>query len=699
MKNSSRNKAFIVATCAVLVACLLPFYSNFVPDNSIQSLELDSFDWRMRISTNFSASKAQNLATVYIDEDTITLLAEGYGLNFPYPRSVHGRLVRELNREGAKGIAFDILFTDLRVSDPVVNNADETQEGSDEFFARQIAESGNVVLPMGGEGPPAEIFEKAAMAIGSIAYEEDDDGVFRRVRPFVIDSMHDEGVRWHMGIIIAALELGIDLSTAQFKDDEIRFESESGSTIVLPLDRDGNLLIDWQISLNDEQVFSAFRYGPIVEFDIDRQVFGDAYVESKLQEYQEVSGKTFDIQTPFKDRIVLVGSLAEGNNVSDVGLTPLSKETPLVLTHLNVANMLVTNQFITQPGLLSEIFLVLLLGVLASLISIKTKATYAGLWILGITVLLILAGHFLFTGLKIWLPLATPVTGGLLLPYVSLVTFRLGFEESEQRRVKNVFKSIVSPNVVNELLNAENLSLGGARREITVFFADIRGFTQMTDAKQSRAETYVREHDLTGEQAEAYYDENSSEVLGTVNSYLALIADVIKKHDGTLDKYIGDCVMAFWGAPTPNEKHAVSCVRAAIDAQRAIYRFNQERFQQNERNKDLETEAEKLDLLSLGTGINSGMATVGLMGSKEHISNYTVFGGAVNLASRLEGLSGRSRIFIGEPTFKQLQKHDPELAATCVLQPPTTVKGIKAPITHYEVPWREKEAPVEKPVA
>lgn len=282
------------------------------------------------------------------------------------------------------------------------------------------------------------------------------------------------------------------------------------------------------------------------------------------------------------------------------------------------------------------------------------------------------------------------------------------FEQKEQRRVKGIFSKIVSPNVVNELLGAETLSLGGALRPVTVFFADVRGFTEMTDANQSRAEDYVRQYGLQGAEAEAYLNEQAAETLKTVNMYLATIADMVKKHDGTLDKYIGDCVMAFWGAPTPNERHAVSCVHAAVDAQRAMYALNVARVEQNklieEQNQVLVAEGKPpqylLAVLSLGTGINSGTVTVGLMGSESHIVNYTVFGREVNLASRLEGVSGRGRIIISEGTFQELGKYDAELAATCVAQPSVLVKGIKNAVKIYEVPWRTAPlaSAVPKPV-
>jgi len=249
---------------------------------------------------------------------------------------------------------------------------------------------------------------------------------------------------------------------------------------------------------------------------------------------------------------------------------------------------------------------------------------------------------------------------------------------------------------MNELLNAENLSLLGARRKITVSFADVRGFTRLTDVSQARAQEIARSGELHGQEVEARLDSHSRELLRTVNLYLGLMADIVKKHDGTLDKYIGDCVMAFWGAPAANEKHAIGCVRAAIESQQSIFVLNQQRAAENqirerqnpERLRRGEEPLPPLELLSVGIGINTGVVTVGVMGSDAHLYNYTVFGRDVNLASRLEGLSGADRILIGEGTHADLRQQDPELASTCITLEPVTVRGISRPVKIFEVPWR-----------
>ena len=223
----------------------------------------------------------------------------------------------------------------------------------------------------------------------------------------------------------------------------------------------------------------------------------------------------------------------------------------------------------------------------------------------------------------------------------------------------------------------------------------------MTDTSQEQVADYVRKNNLTGDAAEACFDEQARETLDTINRYLGLVADTVIRVDGTLDKFIGDCVMSFWGAPAANPKHALACVKAAVAAQRAVYDLNRHRAEENKR-REQENLARvaagqpprpMLPILLMGSGINTGMVTVGLMGSQAEQQNYTVFGREVNLASRLESASGRGRIFIGQATYEHLLRDDPALAATCVEMPAQKLKGISAAVTVFEVPWHLPDTP------
>jgi len=160
---------------------------------------------------------------------------------------------------------------------------------------------------------------------------------------------------------------------------------------------------------------------------------------------------------------------------------------------------------------------------------------------------------------------------------------------------------------------------------------------------------------------------------------------------------MGDCVMAFWNAPTPNDRHALAGVEAAIDAQRAIQSLNERRQAENPA-RDAENRTRIAAgrpprplhvALQLGTGINTGLVTVGLMGSDKHILNYTVFGREVNLASRLESHSGSGRIIISDTTYNHLLRASPSLASTCVELFPVKPKGFLNPVRIYEVPWQK----------
>ncbi len=499
---------------------------------------------------------------------------------------------------------------------------------------------------------------------------------------------------WNLGITLAAMQLGLDLDKAEIQPDRIILTGTNGVTRTIPIDGTMSFYIDWSLRWEDiRSRKTAVVHGEPMEtliFDYGRQIRDEPTIAPK-----------------FKNRIVVIGSVATGNNLTDMGATPLEDKTPLVTKHLNVANSILSNRFVERASAAATVMWILAAGILAGVVTWRSNVVTASVRIAGIAFLYIVAAFVIYVQNRYWLPIVMPVFGGLILPHFSLVTYRVLFEQREQRHIKSVFQRMVAPDVVQELLSKAKLSLGGARREITVYFADVRGFTEFTDQAQKAAENYVKKNNLSPADAEIYFDMQAAETLETVNLYLSTIADQIKKHKGTLDKYIGDCVMAFWGAPVAQADHALCAVRAALDSQRAMHAANQLRAEKNERRKaeNIAREARgeeplaMLPLLTLGSGINTGMCTVGMMGSNEHVMSYTVFGVEVNLASRLEGVSGRGRIIISVRTFEQIKALDPVLAATCVELEPVKVKGISQAVRIFEVPWRQPEEGAALPPA
>jgi adenylate cyclase len=487
---------------------------------------------------------------------------------------------------------------------------------------------------------------------------------------------------WDLGIVMAAQELKLDLDRADvdLTRGKIILRGANGVERTIPVDAKGYFYINWQLTATSASLVRA----PIE----------DVLKQDKLR----LLGETNDLRDDFRGKLVVIGSAAQGNDLTDRGATPLENDTLLVSKHWNVANSIITGRFIRRASLPTELALIIFLGAFTAFLTWQLRAFSAS----GGTLLLMLVyvgiAFFVFVEFRFWLPIVFPVVGAILIEHIMLVTYRVVFEEREQRRVKSVFSKIVSPDVMHELLRAKKLSLGGARRDVTVFFADVRGFTTFTDETQERVSEFVRAHRLDSEAAEKCYDESARETLETVNLYLSTVADAVKNHGGIVDKYIGDCVMAFWNAPVANEKHALACVLTAIEAQQAIHGLNEKRLAQNA-SREIENRARlsaglppkpPLTALQLGTGINTGLVTVGLMGSETHQSNYTVFGREVNLASRLEGVSGSGRIIISDTTYNHLLRYDPVLASTCKELTPVTPKGFLNPVRIYEVPWQNK---------
>ena len=746
MKLKPLKRVLVILTVSVLVfVCGV----RLLRLDFFERLERMTYDLRARAALHFPAPAATNLAFISIEESSITAVRSGklgYRFGLYWPRQVYGRLVEELSAQGAQTVAFDVLFGELRRDHPPVQMADGSLMESDDFLALQMHRAGNVLLAVEPDLVPPDLFLTNAFTLGDISTEKDSDGVLRRVKafrfvrrwhPLIENAAQKNGLSlndilikkdriilllkdgqtleipldengnmdiksrkavvgqpaktkpftdervWHMGIVLAAQELNLDLDHADvdLPHERIALRGANNVERVVPVDRDGYFYIDWQLKVDDPRLLRA----PIENL--------------LLQDKLRLLGQTNGLRDDFRGKLVVVGSAAQGNDLTDHGATPLEKDTLLVSKYWNVANSVITGQFIHHASLPMEFALIIFLGALTAFLTWQMRAFAASAAVLLLLLAYVAAGFYAFVEFRYWLPLVFPI-GAMLVEHLSLVTYRVVFEEREQRRVRSVFSRIVSPDVMNELLGAEKLSLGGTRREVTIFFADVRGFTTLTDEMQQGVADFIREHQIEADVAEICIEESAQEMLDTVNLYLATVADAVKKHGGTLDKYIGDCVMAFWGAPTPNEKHASDCVWAAIDAQRAIRDLNERRTTQNTAH-ETENRARlsagmppkpPLHALQLGTGINTGLATVGLMGSDAHILNYTVFGREVNLASRLESVSGSGRIIISDTTYNHLLREDPALASTCLEMFPVTVKGIRDAVRIYEVPWQTPPA-------
>ncbi len=355
----------------------------------------------------------------------------------------------------------------------------------------------------------------------------------------------------------------------------------------------------------------------------------------------------------FKDRLVLFGPTATG--IADMAVTPFQTEAyPGVEVHANFIENLLHGDFLRR-GLrenLIDIGFILLFslgaGILLSVVP-SVRATAILIALLGIFLWL---AYYLFVAHRIWIAAFLP-TATLTINYAGIVSYRFFFEEREKKKMHGAFQQYVAPSVINQLLQQPDLlRLGGEEKALTAMFADIRGFTSISEGM------------------------SPAQLVDLLNEYLSEMTEVIFRSWGTLDKYIGDAIMAFWGAPYPQPDHAERACHAALEMLETLGELQKK------------WEAEGRPRMNIGIGIHTGPMLVGNMGSRRRF-NFTIMGDNVNLASRLEGLNKTfgTRLIVSENTHQVVSDHVVSRELDLI-----RVKGKKQPVKIYELLGRAEDA-------
>ncbi len=303
-----------------------------------------------------------------------------------------------------------------------------------------------------------------------------------------------------------------------------------------------------------------------------------------------------------QDRLVLLGTTAPG--LLDMRATPVAEVYPGVETHANILSALLDGNLPVRPDYAQgyEWLLLLLSGLVLATLAPKLNALRTVVLASLLTGGLVGLNLWLYTGFGLVLPLATLVLAVLM---ASALNMAYGYfvESRSKRELANLFGSYVPPELVDEMVKEpERYSMRASDKVLTVMFSDMRGFTKLSETMQP------------------------AELQALLNDVFTRLTQAIRENRGTIDKYMGDCVMAFWGAPVDSPHHAALAVEAALAMGRAIAKINQEHDQKH------------LPRIGMGVGLNTGLMCVGDMGSELRRS-YTVIGDAVNLGSRLEGVS------------------------------------------------------------
>jgi adenylate cyclase len=637
----------------------------------LETAELKTYDWRMRTIARLRVANDRplvhpDIVLVEINDATIRELAPLVG-RWPWPRALTAFLIDYLHRGQPATIAVDIGFWEPeREATYPFFGEQMTSAQSDQALADAVRRAGNVVLLANAVDPglvegkvKQKAWEAPAYRLGPAIEERpvitlpydgladsaatfghnflvlDPDGPARRLPPFV-----RKGERYMPSIAIAAA-----LAAGGYAPDEVLLE---GDTIRvrdrhIPLASVEVTAVDDSSKRHDQRTMLINYRAPVTVKGIQPYT---AYEARRLlrSEFQLLSDEKPDIDPLlFKNKIVFIGLTAAG--LTDSFQTPFGEGTmPGIQLHASVADSLLSDLFMREAPAWSAFASTLGVAVLIGLMS----ATLPFAWAAGGAAAVAAAwtGVSLYTfGGGLSIPVAQPLLG-MALAVFGGTAYRYFVEDAEKRKVSRLFGRYVSRDVYKQLMANPGLAeLGGRRREMTVLFSDIRGFTSITEKG------------------------DPDELVAQLNDYFTRMVEIVFRHGGTVDKFVGDMVMALFGAPVDDADHAEHAVAAALDMSAALGELN------------AKWAAEGRVPLDIGIGINSGDMIAGNIGSSA-IMSYTVIGDNVNLASRLESLNKdyHCRIIISDATRTRLRKaYDIRPLGGVV------VKGKTRPVEIFEV--------------
>lgn len=632
------TKIFYGAMLGFAAAVIVWIVARYIAGDLFYTYEAKTYDWRMKRKMTDKPT-IDDIIIVDIDQRSI----QNLGKYTQWPREYHAKIVKYLREAGVLAIGLDILY-----------DRDSFRPDQDVQFVQNIQDAGNVYnalyfamadsdnwLPVMNEEhagfeeekffyklPVAQIqrfrreerFENEFMELlnasrgcGHVNFNADLDGVVRSIHLFTNFNNH---LYPSLSFKIFMDLIGGDSLTITDTENLAIF---SGGQFLgeIPVDEKGNMYINY------EGAYKTFRY--ISFYDV-------------LNAEERNLPKEF-----FENKIVLVGTSLAG--LFDLRNVPFMQAFPGVEIHANILYTLLKQNFIHRVADAPTFLIMCIFGVIMGVL-----LSYTGPILSVLLIILVGGGHvivssILFLNNNLWVEIVTPLLT-IFLTFTSVYMFRYLTEEKNKRFIRSTFSYFVTKSVVDELLaNPDKIKLGGEKKQCSVLFSDVQGFTTIAEQLDPQ------------------------DLVALLNEYLTAMTDIVFKYTGMLDKYEGDAVMAVFGAPIDHGNHAFNACITALDMQDKLVKM-----------RKVWREQGKPELVAR-VGINTGMMVVGNMGSAERF-DYTVMGDAVNLGARLEPANKEygTLIMIGEETYKK--------ASDQIIVRPLdllTVKGKTEPIRVYEL--------------
>jgi class 3 adenylate cyclase/CHASE2 domain-containing sensor protein len=622
-KNIKRMKKHFAAVMIGLSVFGITFLAYQL--GILNYLEYRSYDARVVMLAE-NTRPSDDIMLVLVNQDSIDWGREEKNWSWPWPRRAFGEIVEYMNQSGAASVIFDIIF-----SEPSVYGPDD-----DRYFAQAAADYGRVVQTVffstqsgNMNSWPAHIttptfklnnFESilqnfnpvdedsgeeltalfpipqiatTAKVIGNIRGSRDSDDIYRRM-PLLLN---------FNGTAIPGLSAGGLLASGW--NTGIQYDQKTKSIswedYTIPVDSNGLAILRFRGDLN--------RYIPYSAAEILQSADALAAGEEPLLSPENFEGKH-----------VFVGLYAPG--LFDICTTPISSAYAGMGMHITMMDNILQQDFIRESPLWFSLLTIFIVSAITSLITLYSKKIFHGIVGFSLILLVIIAGSIGAYAAGYWVLMVAPLFAAVFC-FTSGTVYNYATEGSQRKFIKSTFGQYLSPVMIDRIIaNPDLLNLGGERRELSVFFSDIQGFTSISEKMEA---TLLTEF---------------------INKYLSFMTDVVENTGGYVDKYIGDAVVAFWNAPLDMDDHAAQALNSALECQRQLAE-RQEAFQK-----------EYGFSLITRIGLNTGVVIVGNVGSEKR-KNYTMLGDSVNLGARLEGLNKQfgTHIMCSQNTFMKANQH------------------------------------------